>query len=75
MNRNLLLEKTVEAISLLPDGRLKEVAEFVGHLSINESEEILNKDITMLNAHGGAFDFLNNEEELYTDDGLIVKYK
>jgi len=74
MNRELLLEKKVKSIEQLPDERLNEVADFVDFLLQKESEEQLVHDITVINGEAGAFDFLSEEEDLYSDDDLIEKY-
>ena len=38
-------------------------------------EKELSRDLTWLAANGGAFDWLHDEPDLYTDDDLIERYK
>lgn len=38
-------------------------------------EKSLSRDLTWLAANGGAFDWLHDEPDLYTDDDLIERYK
>lgn len=40
-----------------------------------QQEEELSRDLTWLAANGGAFDWLHDEPDLYTDDDLIERYK
>lgn len=38
-------------------------------------EELSSEELIAVTQHGGAFKFLENEEELYTDKNLKVVYK
>ncbi len=38
-------------------------------------EEELRRDITSLIEHGGAFDWLHDEPDLYSDEDVIERYK
>jgi hypothetical protein len=40
-----------------------------------KEEEDLRRDIMWAVEHGGAFDWLHDEPDIYTDEDLIEKYK
>jgi hypothetical protein len=74
MDRQIIIDKTMEKISLLPNWRLKEVEDYVDFLlKKNEDQELLS-DIKNNLSDGKSFDFLNDEDELYNDSDLIQKF-
>jgi hypothetical protein len=74
MNRQLLIKKTLENISLLPDWRLKEVSDYVDFLSKISDDKKLVEDLRNIVSQTKSFHFLEDEEELYTDSDLTQKY-
>ena len=40
----------------------------------NPSDDFTTDELQIIAQEGGAFDFLNDEEDIYTDNDLIVKY-
>ena len=74
MNRQILIEKTIRNISLLPDWRLKEVSDYVDFLSKISDDKILVEGIRKIVSKTKSFHFLEEEEELYNDSDLIQKY-
>lgn len=40
-----------------------------------KEEENLRRDLAWAAAHGGAFDWLHDEPDLYTDDDMVERYK
>jgi len=71
MNRDILINKTINNISLLPDFRLKEVSEYVDFLLKKYDNKKMTEGIMELTAK--SLDFLN-EEEIYTESDLIEKF-
>ncbi len=71
MNREILINKTISNISLLPDWRIKEVADYVDFLIKLDEEKQITKSITKLTSGSGSFDFLEEEEELYGEQDII----
>ena len=74
MNRQILIEKTIRNISLLPDWRLKEVSDYVDFLSKISDDKKLVEGIRKIVSQTKSFHFLEEEEELYNDSDLIQKY-
>jgi hypothetical protein len=74
MNRQILIKRTLTNISLLPDWRLKEVADYVDFLSKLSDDKKLAEGIGNIVSQTKSFHFLEEEEELYNDSDLIQKY-
>jgi len=72
MNRDILINKTISNISLLPDFRLKEVSEYVDFLLKTYNSKKLTEDIMELSSK--SLDFLIEEDELYSESDLIEKF-
>ena len=75
MTRQVLIQKTLENISKLPDQKLKEVSDFAEFLLSKLEDQLLTEGIQKLAGDSKAFQFLNEEEELYTEADLKEKYK
>lgn len=74
MNRQILIKKTLTNLSLLPDWRLQEVADYVDFLSKKNDDKKLVEGIKNIVSQTKSFHFLEEEEELYNDSDLIQKY-
>jgi len=74
MNRQVLIDNTLNKIRLLPDMKIKEVSDFTDFLLSKIDDKIIQEGIQKLVSESKAFDFLNNEEDLYTVDDLKEKY-
>ena len=71
MNRDILLDRTIGKISLLPDWRLKEISDYVDFLVKSFESKEITEGIMKLVEKSKSFDFLNNEEEMYDESDLI----
>ena len=74
MEREQLIKQTTRSISLLPDNKLRELADYVEFLLQKKTEKELAKDITALSASSNSLNFLEEEEELYADSDLTEKF-
>ena len=74
MNRQVLIDNTLNKIRLLPDMKIKEVSDFTDFLLSKIDDKIIQEGIQKLVSESKAFDFLNNEEDLYTVNDLKEKY-
>ncbi|MDZ7719824.1 MAG: hypothetical protein U5K72_13490 [Balneolaceae bacterium] len=75
MTRKTLIRETVQSIKKLPDHKLKEVSDFVDFL-LNQLEHAeLNDQIAQAAFKSKTFEFLQEEEELYSDDDLKESYE
>ena len=71
MNREILLDRTIGNISLLPDWRIKEVSDYVDFLLKSFESKEITEGIMKLVEDSKSFNFLNDEEELYDESDLI----
>ncbi len=73
-------DKAAEVLALLARA-VKEAVEDIDlqqyylTLAHQQQEESLSRDLTWLAANGGAFDWLHDEPDLYTDEDMIERYK
>ena len=75
MTRQALIKQTIENLSKLPDYQLKEVADFAEFLLTKIDDTLIAKGIQELNRHSQSFSFLENDDDLYTEEDLKEKYK
>ena len=75
MIKELLIDKTVDYLKNLPDEKVAEVADFTEYLYQKHEKYILNKGIQKLICTSKSFEFLKEEEDLYTLDDLKVEYR
>jgi len=74
MTRETLIKQTVQTLSKLPPEKVQEVADFADFLSWKYEEEILKKGMEKLVSDSRVYDFLKEEEDLYTVSDLKEKY-
>jgi hypothetical protein len=74
MTRQTLIKQTVQTLSRLPHEKVQEVADFAEFLFKKHDEEILQKGIEKLVSDSRAFEYLHEEEDLYTVSDLKEKY-
>ncbi len=66
MTRQTIIERTIKAINRLPEDKAEEISEFADFVSKRYEEYQLTRGIHKLTANSQAFDFLNDEEDLYS---------
>lgn len=66
MNRETLIKRTMNTLSKLPPEKVEEVSDFADFLAKKHEEEIIQKGINRLVLDSASFNFLNEEEELYS---------
>ena len=75
MNRQILIDNTVSKISLLPDTKIKEINDFADFLLSKIDDNIILEGIQKMTSDSKSFDFLKDEEDLYTIDDLKEIYR
>jgi len=75
MNREILINKAVSKIKLLPESKIQEINDFIDFLFYKIDEEIITENIHQLVSDAQSFDFLNEEEELYDETDLKIRFK
>lgn len=74
MTRQAIKERTLKTINQLPEGKAEESSDFAEFMRKQYEEQQLSKVIQRLAASSQAFEFLYDEEDLYTEDDLKEKY-
>ena len=74
MEREVLMEKTIRKIEQLPTTHVREVNDFVDLVIQKADDTLLTVGIQKLSSLGHVYDFLVNEPELYSVNGLKVMY-
>ena len=74
MTRQAIIERTLRAINQLPEEKAEEISTFAEFIIKQYEEHQLTKGIQKMAAQSFAFDFLNQEEELYTEADLKEVY-
>ncbi|WP_181305055.1 hypothetical protein [Rufibacter sp. XAAS-G3-1] len=74
MTREVLIQRTIDNLSKLPDQKLKEVSDFAEFLLSKLEDSLLTEGIQKLAMDSKAFQFLEEEEELYTEADSKEKY-
>lgn len=74
MTKKSIIEKTIKVINQLPKDKAEEISDFVDFIFKRFEESEINYGIQELASKSKSFDFLKDEEELYTLEDLKVVY-
>ena len=74
MTKQLIIEKTVKAINLLPEDKAEEISDFAEFIIKRYEEHQLTEGIQQLITNSQTFDFLKEEEDLYSEADLKEVY-
>ena len=74
ISKQAIIDRTIKAINLLPADKAEEISDFADFVSKRYEEQLLTHGIQQLAAESKAFDFLNAEEDLYTEADLKKIY-
>ena len=74
MDRQVLIDSTVNKIRQLPDAKIKEINDFADFLLSKIDDKIIQEGIQKLTSDSKAFEFLKDEDDLYTLNDLKEKY-
>lgn len=75
MKRKIILERTINSLRKLPNHKLDEISDFIDFILKKHEEEQIKKGIETLISSSKSFEYLQNEEEIYTVNDIKVKYK
>jgi len=76
MTRDELINSTIEKLKKLPEEKIKDVDDFIDFLESRIMEdELIRKELKYLLLRSKSYDFLNEEEDLYTLNDLKEKYR
>lgn len=74
MTRQIIIERTLKAISNLPDEKAQEISDFAEFVCKRHEELELTKGIQQMMASSDSFRFLEVEEDVYTLSDLKEVY-
>jgi hypothetical protein len=74
MNRQAIIERTIKTLNRLPEEKAKEISDFADFIAKQYEEQLLTEGITHLTSASKTFDFLNDEEDLYTEADIKEPY-
>lgn len=74
MTRKTIIERTVRAINNLPEEKAEQISTFAEFVMKQYEDHQLSKGIQYIASTSSAFDFLNEEEELYSESDLKEVY-
>lgn len=75
MDKQILIKKTNSNIQRLPASKVQEVNDFVEFLLNKIDDQIITEGIQQIASKSKAYEFLNDEPDLYSVNDLKVKYK
>ncbi|HEY4195374.1 MAG TPA: hypothetical protein VGM63_07555 [Mucilaginibacter sp.] len=74
MTKAAIIEKTIKTLNVLPTEKAEEIADFADFILKKHEEYILQKGIYKIAEESEAFNFLNEEEVLYSVKDIKEKY-
>lgn len=74
MTRQAILERTIKAINQLPEEKAEEISNFAEFIMKQYEEHQISQGLQNMAARSSAFDFLNEEEDLYSESDLKEVY-
>jgi len=75
MNREILIKDTLKKIQQLPDLKIQEINDFAEFLLSRIDDKILVEGIQKLTSDSKSFEYLIDEEDLYSVNDIKEKYK
>lgn len=75
MNRQALIDNIIHKIRQLPDRKIKEINDFADFLLRKIDDKIIQEGIQKLTSDSKSFNFLKEEEDLYSVDDLKERYQ
>ena len=74
MTKQIIIERTLKAINQLPEDKAEEISDFADFVFKRYEEHELTKGIQKLASESQTFDFLNNEDDIYSIADLKEVY-
>jgi len=70
MTKQLIIQKTVKAINRLPENKAEEISDFADFIARRYEEHLLTERIQQITSDSQTYDFLKDDEDLYTEADL-----
>ena len=74
MTKQSIIERTVEAINRLPDNKAEEISDFADFVIRRYEDHRLTEELQHVITNSKAFEFLQQEEDLYSEADIKEKY-
>jgi hypothetical protein len=74
MTREIIIQKTIQALKALPTEKAQEVSDFADFILKKYEELTLQQGIQTLQSNSETFQFLNEDEELYSTSDIKEKF-
>jgi hypothetical protein len=75
MSRDALIKVAIDNLSKLSDQKIREVTDFAEFLLSKSEDSMLVEGIQKMASESKSFDFLNDDEDIYTVADLKEIYK
>jgi hypothetical protein len=75
MTKQFILNQAILSISQLPVEKIREVSDYAEYLLKKHEDKIIQKGINQMVNQSQAYEFLHDEEDLYTVADLKERYK
>jgi uncharacterized membrane protein len=75
MERQQVIDKTIEYLRILPENKIEEALDYIEYLYNKNEDAILTQEIIQLASESKSFEFLEAEEEIYTLDDIKGRSK
>ncbi len=70
MTREVIIQKTVQAMQILPEEKVQEISDFADFMLRKYEDLVMQQGMQILQKESKAFSFLNDEEELYSPSDI-----
>ncbi|TAN20038.1 MAG: hypothetical protein EPN37_02025 [Chitinophagaceae bacterium] len=74
MEKQAILERTIEAIRRLPKEKAEEISDFADFVLSKYEDQTLTEGIQQLVSESSSFQFLKDEEDLYSVSDLKERF-
>ena len=74
MTKEIIIERTLKVINQLPEEKAEEISDFADFIFKRYEEQELTNEIQQMISESKAFDFLQNDEEIYSVSDLKEVY-
>ena len=74
MSKKELIKQTINQLEKLPTEKIEEDYDYAEFISKRFEESSLIKELTVMNAISKSFDFLNEEEDLYSVEDFNERF-
>jgi uncharacterized membrane-anchored protein YjiN (DUF445 family) len=74
MNKQSIIERTVEVINRLPENKAEEISDFADFVIRRYEDNKLNEELQLVISNSKTFEFLHHDEDLYSEADIKQKY-